>query len=65
MKTLAAILGGRCANGFERDMGSRVHAVHHSIALERGDYCSTTKAVLAPSLGRAACDGHASWTGAR
>lgn len=38
MNTLPATLSGRCSNGWERDQGSRVHAVPYSAGLERGDY---------------------------
>jgi hypothetical protein len=40
-----AALGGRCANGYERGQGSRVHAVPTSDALLKNDYC----------ISRAAC----------
>lgn len=38
IRTLPASLAGRCANGHERDQGSRVHAVPHSEELERNGY---------------------------
>ena len=36
--TLPASLAGRCANGYERGQGVRVHAVPHSQELERNGY---------------------------
>ena len=38
---ISASLAGRCANGYERDQGRRVHAVPHSDALERNYYTLT------------------------
>lgn len=35
---LAASLAGRCANGYERDQGARVHAVPYSDTLARNGY---------------------------
>jgi hypothetical protein len=39
-----ASLGGRCANGYERDQGSRIHAVPTSDALLRNAYCMSRAA---------------------
>lgn len=41
---LAARLAGRCANGYERDQGRRVHAVPHSETLAANGYCTTPAA---------------------
>lgn len=38
---LPASLAGRCANGYERGRGFRVHAVPRSNELERNGYCLT------------------------
>ena len=35
---LAATLAGRCANGYERDQGRRVHAVSYTESLARNGY---------------------------
>lgn len=35
---LSATLAGRCANGYERDQGARVHAVPYSATLARNGY---------------------------
>ena len=35
---LPAALAGRCANGYERDQGRRVHAVPYSDTLARNGY---------------------------
>lgn len=48
---LAATLAGRCANGNERDQGTRVHAVPYSDTLARNGYC-TTKAACGAEPGR-------------
>jgi hypothetical protein len=39
-----ASLGGRCATGYERDQGTRVHAVPTSDALLQNGYCLTRAA---------------------
>lgn len=44
VKHTPAALGGRCANGYERDQGSRIHAVPASDDLLRNGYCITRAA---------------------
>lgn len=34
-----ATLGGRCANGYERGQGIKVHAIPFNQQLETNDYC--------------------------
>lgn len=37
---LTALMAGRCANGYERDQGVRVHAVPYSDTLARNGYAT-------------------------
>lgn len=51
---LPASLAGRCANGYERDQGPRVHAVPYSQELERNGYVLTPAACGAKPGARSA-----------
>lgn len=48
---LSAALAGRCANGYERGQGVRVHAVPYSVELERNGYV-TERAACGAKPGR-------------
>lgn len=53
-KHTPASLAGRCANGYERDQGRRVHAVPTSDALLANGYCLTRAACGAKPGARSA-----------
>lgn len=51
---LPAALAGRCANGYERDQGRRIHAVPASDTLARNGYVTTPAACGAKPGARSA-----------
>lgn len=51
---LAATLAGRCANGYERDQGRRVHAVPYSETLASNGYVAQPAACRAKPGARSA-----------